>query len=243
MHNLVEVNSISKKYKTFNLKDISFEIESGKVVGLIGQNGNGKTTIIKCLLNIISFDGNINIFEKDNLQYEKEIKEEIGFVFDEMPFDDNLNAHNISVIMKSIYKKWSDEKYNHYLDKFGLIKKQKVKEYSKGMQTKLMLAVALSHEARLLILDEPTSGLDPLFRREILDELKAFVSDGKRSVLFSTHITSDLEYIADSIVFISEGKVIFNGSKKEMQGIYHENEKEPINAIDDMMVEMLKRGK
>lgn len=239
MNNIIEVQSISKEYKGFSLKNVTFNVKQGKIVGLIGQNGNGKTTTMKCLLNLISFQGKINIFGMDNVKYERQIKERIGFVFSECPFDDCLNACNIGTIMRRIYIKWSEQKYYEYLQKFDIEKKKKIKDYSRGMQVKLMLAVALSHEAELLILDEPTSGLDPIFRREILDELKEFVSNGRNSVLFSTHITSDLEQIADDIVFVSDGNIIFNGSMTEMFEGYGKSESE--NTIDDIMSKMLDR--
>ncbi len=242
MENVVEVKFISKEYKEFSLKNITFHIRQGNIVGLIGQNGNGKTTIIRCLLNLVPFKGKINIFGMDSVKYESQIKERIGFVFSECPFDENLNACNIGIIMRSIYKKWSEEKYSEYLQKFAIPKKQKIKEYSRGMQVKLMLAVALSHEAELLILDEPTSGLDPIFRREILDELKKFVSNKRNSVLFSTHITSDLEQIADDIIFVSKGNIIFQGSIEKLQEQYGRNDEKSVDSIDDIMNKMLDRG-
>ncbi len=216
MNKIIDVKNLTKEYSTFSIRNIAFSVDYGKIVGLIGQNGNGKTTIIRCLLNLTSFNGDIKIFDKNNDKYEKEIKEELGIVFDEFPFDECLNAYKISKIMKSIYKNWSKKTFKVYLDRFKLSENQKFKEYSKGMKTKLMLAVALSHEARLLILDEPTSGLDPVFRREILDVLKEFVESGNNSVLFSTHITSDLEHIADDVIFVNNGQLIFNDSKEKM---------------------------
>ena len=237
MNNIIEIKEINKKYNTFSLKNISFTVKYGKIVGLIGQNGNGKTTIIKCLLNLISFQGEVNIFGKEINQFENDIKEDIGVVFDQFPFDECLNARKISKIMKSIYKKWSEQKYKEYLEKFQLSQVQKFKEYSKGMQTKLMLAIALSHEAKLLILDEPTSGLDPIFRKEILEELKRFVEEGDKSILFSTHITSDLEEVADNVIFVNNGEIIFCGSKKQMLEMELKNGKK----VDDVMVELIKK--
>lgn len=242
MENVIEFKAVSKEYEGFSLKNITFNIRQGKIVGLIGQNGNGKTTIIRCLLNLVLFKGKINIFGMDNVEHDREIKERIGFVFSECPFDEDLNACNIGIIMGSIYRKWSATKYSEYLQKFAIPKKQKIKEYSRGMQVKLMLAVALSHEAELLILDEPTSGLDPIFRREILDELKQFVSNEKKSVLFSTHITSDLEQIADDIIFVSKGNIIFQGSIEKLYEQYGTEDGKSVNSIDDIMNKMLDRG-
>ncbi|MBQ2981084.1 MAG: ABC transporter ATP-binding protein [Lachnospiraceae bacterium] len=238
MENIVEVHSLSKKYDNFQLSDINFHIKKGRIVGLIGQNGNGKTTLIKCLLNIIHFKGKVSFFGKDMKEREKEIKEYIGIVFDDMPFDDILNARDLSIIMRSIYKSWSQDTFFQYLDKYNLKQKQSFKSYSKGMKTKLMLAVALSHDAKVLILDEPTSGLDPIFRTEILNELKLYVEEGDRAVLFSTHITSDLEQIADDIIFVHNGKIVFSGSKEEMLEL--KDVESTVCSIDNSMINILK---
>lgn len=242
MNKIIEVKGLSKEYNTFSMKNVTFSIEYGKIAGLIGQNGNGKTTIIKCLLNLTSFYGDIKVFNKSNVKYEKEIKEDIGIVFDELPFDECLNAYKISKIMKSIYKNWSKETFKIYLDRFKLPDNQKIKEYSRGMKTKLMLAVALSHEAKLLILDEPTSGLDPVFRKEILDVLNQFVADGNKSVLFSTHITGDLEQIADDIIFVNNGELIYNGSKDRMMELHLKHGNNNSDSIDEIMIELIKKG-
>lgn len=237
MANILELRDVSKIYKNFQLKNITFQIEEGKIVGLIGQNGNGKTTLIKCILNIVEHSGEVKILGVDI--NEKQIKEYIGVVFDELPFDGILNAKDISVIMKSIYKNWSQEEFNKYLIKFNLEKKQSFNKYSKGMKIKLMLAIALSHGARILILDEPTSGLDPIFRQNILNELKDYVAIKKGAVLFSTHITSDLEQVADDIIYINKGEIIYSGSKEGMLRLQANNKEE--KSIDIVMSELLKR--
>ena len=236
MGKMVQVENLQKEYTNFKVQDINFEINAGEIVGLIGQNGNGKTTIIKCLLNLVPFQGSIKIFEKDNVEFDKQIKEDIGVIFDELPFEGILNALHVSRIMKGIYKNWSHDTFLQYLKKFGLPEKQKFKEYSKGMCTKLMLAVALSHNAKFLLLDEPTSGIDPVSRKTILDELKSYVKDGDRAALFSTHITGDLEQVADKILCISKGQVSFWGSKTDMMS-WDNNE---VKTKDAAMMDLLK---
>lgn len=215
MRKLVSVQNLSKSYKDFSVNNISFHIPEGKIIGLVGQNGNGKSTIIKCLLGICSYEGKIEILGFDMKDSDKQAKEHIAFAFSECPFDPILTAKDIGIIMKSLYKTWSAEAFDTYLEKFGLGKSKKLKEYSKGMLMKIMLAVALSHDSTLLILDEPTSGLDPVFRKEILTELSDYVKDGSKSVLFSTHILSDLEQVADGLLLVSKGNLIFDGSVEE----------------------------
>jgi len=217
MNNAIEVTNLSKKYKGFSLKELNFVIPNGEITGFVGQNGAGKTTTIKAILNLIKYDsGCIHIFGQDHKKDEHIYKEDLAVVFDEIPFDDNLNATEISSIMQYIFKKWSKKQFMAYLTQFDLPNKKKISKYSKGMKMKLSLAVALSHDAKLLILDEPTSGLDPIFRLEILDELKTFVKDGEHAVLFSTHITGDIERIADNVLFIHKGEIVFNKRLDEL---------------------------
>lgn len=217
MENILDINNLDKDYKEFSLKDISFNIPKGTIMGLIGENGAGKTTTIKLILNLIkSSGGNIEIFGLDNIKNELEIKERLGVVLDESYFHDNLNPTNISMMMNHIYKKWDKVKFLEYLDKFKLPKDKIVKKFSKGMKMKLSIAVALSHDAQLLILDEPTSGLDPVIRSEMLDIFSDFIQDEEKSILFSTHITSDLDKIADYIIFIHDGEIVFNKTKDEL---------------------------
>ncbi|MDF1617131.1 ABC transporter ATP-binding protein [Petrocella sp. FN5] len=220
MENVLDVNNLVKEYKNFSLKELNFSLHKGEITGFIGQNGSGKTTTIKCILNLVKCEGEIKLFGKNSLDYEKESKDNIGVVFDELPFDDCLNAKEVSKILKYIYSNWSDAVFKEYLIKFGLSFNQILGKYSKGMKTKLSLAVALSHKAQLLILDEPTSGLDPVFRCEILDELKMFANEADNAVLFSTHITSDLEQIADNVLFIHKGEIVFCEKKEELHKKY-----------------------
>ena len=221
MENILEIKNLCKKYKDFELKNINIELPKGMIMGLIGENGAGKTTTIRAILNLLNdTSGEIKIFGLDNKEYEKQIKEDIGVVLDDSFFSDNMNPKDINKIMRNIYKNWDESVYIKYLDNFKLPSNQNIKEYSSGMKMKLKLAVALSHKAKLLILDEPTSGLDPIARNEILDVFQEFIQDENNSILVSSHITSDLEHIADYITFISDGNIIFCKSKDELLDNY-----------------------
>ena len=221
MENILEMKNLCKKYKDFELKNINIELPKGMIMGLIGENGAGKTTTIRAILNLLNdTSGEIKIFGLDNEEYEKQIKEDIGVVLDDSFFSENMNPKDINKIMRNIYKNWDESVYIKYLDNFKLQSNQNIKEYSSGMKMKLKLAVALSHKAKLLILDEPTSGLDPIARNEILDVFQEFIQDENNSILVSSHITSDLEHIADYITFISDGNIIFCKSKDELLDNY-----------------------
>ncbi len=215
--NAIEISSLTKKYDGFTLDNISFNVPKGSIMGFIGQNGAGKTTTIRSLLNIIKPDaGTIKMFGMDNIKNEYEIKEHISAVFDEMPIHDDLNARHINIIFKDIYKEWSGEKFKEYLERFSLPEKKKIGQFSKGMKMKLQIAAALSHNAKLLIMDEATTGLDPVVRNEILDIFLEYLQDENNSILMSSHITSDLEKIADSVTFIDKGKLLISGYKDEI---------------------------
>lgn len=221
MENILEIKNLCKKYDGFELKNINIELPKGMIMGLIGENGAGKTTTIRAILNLLNnTSGEIKIFGLDNKEYEKQIKEDIGVVLDDSFFSDNMNPKDINKIMRNIYNNWDESAYIKYLDDFKLPSNQNIKEYSSGMKMKLKLAVALSHKAKLLILDEPTSGLDPIARNEILDVFQEFIQDENNSILVSSHITSDLEHIADYITFISNGKVVLNKSRDELLDNY-----------------------
>lgn len=221
MENILEIKNLCKKYDGFELKNINIELPKGMIMGLIGENGAGKTTTIRAILNLLNnTSGEIKIFGLDNKECEKQIKEDIGVVLDDSFFSDNMNSKDINKIMRNIYKNWDESAYIKYLDEFKLPSNQNIKEYSSGMKMKLKLAVALSHKAKLLILDEPTSGLDPIARNEILDVFQEFIQDESNSILVSSHITSDLEHIADYITFISDGNIIFCKSKDELLDNY-----------------------
>ena len=195
MENILEIKNLSKKYDSFELKNINIELPKGTIMGFIGENGAGKTTTIKSILNIINKDsGQIKIFGLDNK--ETKIKEDIGVVLDDSFLSEYLNPLGINKIMKNIYKNWDEKLYFKYLEDFKLSKEKISKEYSNGMKMKLKIAVALSHHPKLLILDEPTSGLDPIARNEILDIFQEFIQDENKGIFVSSHITSDLEHIA-----------------------------------------------
>lgn len=211
MKNNIELQNVSKKYQGFELRNISFNVLEGCIVGLIGENGAGKTTTIKCILNTVNSEGQIKLLGKDSKQNEKEIKEQIGVVLDDSFLSEYLTAKQISSIMKDLYKTWDENKYNEYIKQFNLPTNKLIKEFSSGMKMKLKIATAISHSPKLMILDEPTSGLDPVVRNEILDIFRKYIEeDETRSILLSTHITTDLEHISDYIVFIDKGKLIFD---------------------------------
>ena len=217
MENNIELKNVSKSYKGFTLKNISFNVPQGSIVGLIGENGAGKTTTIKSILNITNAEGNVTIFGKDSKKVEKEIKNDIGVVLDDSFLSDYLTAKHVNSIMKDVYKTWNEVKYINLLKQFDLPKDKLIKDFSSGMKMKLKIATAIAHNPKLLILDEPTSGLDPVVRNEILDIFRKYIEeDETRSILLSTHITSDLEHISDYIVFIEKGKMVFDLPTNEL---------------------------
>lgn len=215
--NILEVHNLSKDYGDFVLDKLSFSIPRGVIMGLIGENGAGKSTTINCILNEITMtDGEITIFGKNNILEEVFIKNKIGIIFDENHFPDILTPIELGKCMAGIYSSWQSREYQNYLTQFELPREKKIKDFSRGLKVKLAFAVALAHKAELLILDEATSGLDPVIRDDILDILIDFVQDENHSILFSTHITSDLEKVADYITFIHKGKLIFSHPKDEL---------------------------
>ena len=217
MENILEIKNLSKKYKGFELKNVNIKLPKGMIMGFIGENGAGKTTTIKSILNIINRDsGEIKIFGLDNKENERKIKEDIGVVLDDSFLSEYLNPSDINKIMKNIYKNWDEKLYFKYIEDFKLPKEKMSKEYSSGMKMKLKIAVALAHHPRLLILDEPTSGLDPVARNEILDIFQEFIQDEEHGIFVSSHITSDLEHIADYITFINNGEIIFTKTRDDL---------------------------
>lgn len=227
MEYAINVTNITKRYKDFTLDNVSLKLPKGSIMGLIGENGAGKTTLIKLILGLQTFDNctgpgkNVNPSEIAVLGYNSQnlpnsVKENIGVVLDDCCFPENLNLLQIGKIMKDIYRNWDTATFNHYVEYFNLPEKKSVKEYSKGMKMKLSIAVALSHQAKLLILDEPTSGLDPVVRDEILDVFMDFIQDEQNSILISSHITSDLEKICDYITFINNGSIILSDVKDDI---------------------------
>ena len=215
--NAVEINGLTKKYDGFTLDNITFSVPKGSIMGFVGQNGSGKSTTIKAMLNIISRDsGTIKLLGLDNTENEREIKEQCAAVFDEIPFQDALTAKNLDFIMSGLYKNWSSAKFKEYLDRFALPSRKKIGKLSKGMKMKLQIATALSHDAKLLIMDEATTGLDPVVRNEILDIFLEYMGDGERTIFMSSHITTDLEKAADSVTFIDRGNLLLTGYKDDI---------------------------
>lgn len=220
--NAIIVRNLVKHYEGFTLNNISFEIPKGSVVGFVGENGAGKSTTIKAILGLIPVDsGEVELLGYRMKQDEnKEAwKEEIGVVFDECNFPLSLKVKNIGTIMKNIYHTWDQRKFKNYLTRFSLPPEKKIKELSKGMKMKVSIAVALSHDSKLLILDEATGGLDPVVRNEILDIFREFIEDAEHTVFLSSHITSDIEKIADYVILIHNGKLVFKENKDEL--LYH----------------------
>lgn len=215
--NAIEIRDLTVKYDGFTLDHINFDVAKGSIMGYIGQNGAGKTTTIKSLLNIIKRDeGSIKMLGLDNIKDEYAIKEQLSAVFDELPFDDQLNAKDLNFILRDVYREWDSNLYKGYLDRFGLPMKKKFGNFSKGMKMKLQIAAALSHNAKLLVMDEATTGLDPVVRNECLDIFLEYLQDENHSILMSSHITSDLEKVADSVTFINKGKILLTGYKDDV---------------------------
>ena len=213
MTNKIEVKNLKKTYDNFVLGKNSFEIKKGYITGFIGKNGMGKTTTIKSLLSLINYDGEVFVDGEDarNLNY----LQDVGIIMDDSFLSKDWKISMVNEAMKCGYENWQGDKFFSYIKNFGIEKNKKVKELSRGMKIKLMFSIALSHQANLLILDEPTSGLDPSMRDELTDILKDFVEDENNTVLFSTHITEDLDRIADYIIFIDQGKIVENSSKED----------------------------
>jgi len=221
MNNIIEVAQLRKNYGDFVLKDISFNLPRGYIMGLIGPNGAGKSTTIKLIMNLVKKDGGtIKVFGLDHIKNEIEIKERIGFVYDENHFYEDLTVEQMKNVVAAFYSKWDEKLFQKYIKQFEISARKKIKELSKGMKTKFSLAVALSHGAELIIMDEPTSGLDPIFRNEILEILADLLQDENKGVIFSTHITSDLDKIADYITFINKGEIVFSKTKDEILDNY-----------------------
>ena len=217
--NILEVRNLTKQYADFTLDHVSFSIPKGTIMGLIGENGAGKSTTINAILDLIHKDDGTVTFWGQELSSAKQLKEDIGVVFDGINFYETLTAAKVGKISQTAYKQWDDRLYREYLNRFQLPTDKEIKTFSKGMKMKLCIAVALSHRPKLLILDEATSGLDPVMRDDILDVFLEFVQDEEHSIMISSHITTDLEKVADTITFIHQGKVLFCKAKDEL--LYH----------------------
>lgn len=217
MENCIEVNNISRSYPQFNLKNVSFNVPCGSVVGFIGENGAGKSTTIKAILGLLKKgEGTITVLGENADELSAATKEKIGVVFDGLTFPENLTVKQLDKVMSGIYKTWDSGKFFGFMSKFELPFDKKFKSFSRGMVMRLSIAAAMSHDTQLLVLDEPTSGLDPVMRSEILDIFLEFMQDETHSILISTHITSDLDHIADYICFIHKGEIVFTEERNEM---------------------------
>ena len=217
----LELKGVYKKFPDFTLNNINFSLPKGYIMGLVGPNGAGKTTTIQLILNMLEKDaGEILVFGKDNVKSENIIKQNVGVVFDNLFYADSWTIKDTEKAVSIFYDHWKPDVFGKMVSRFHLPLGKKVGEFSRGMQIKLMLACAFSHDARLLILDEPTSGLDPVTRDEFLEILQDYIKDGERSVLFSTHITTDLERVADYITLINQGELFFTGSMEDLMNRY-----------------------
>ena len=221
MKEILRLENVNKKYPSFSLKDVSFAIKPGEIMGFIGRNGAGKTTTLKCIMNLLHYEsGSIQAFEKDMTENELENKQRIGFALSELNYYPNRTIKQLMNVTKRFYKNFDEKKFEEVCKVFNLDVNKKLEELSSGMKVKYSVAIALSHKAELLILDEPTSGLDPVSRDEVLDIFREIVKSGERAILFSTHITSDLDKCASNITYIHNGQIVFTGMKKDFINSY-----------------------
>lgn len=230
--NALEVKNLRKKYDKFELKGVSFTLEAGLIMGFIGPNGAGKTTTIKAILNQVHKDaGEILLWGKDSVKHEIELKNRIGVVLDEGHFYGHLSLKRMKELIAPFYKTWDEREYRRRIADFHLDEGKKISELSKGMRMKYAIALALSHGADLLIMDEPTSGLDPMVREELLELLRRVIQDENKAVFFSTHITSDLDKVADRIALINDGRLLFDKTKDELMDA-HAVVKGPLSLLN-----------
>lgn len=221
MDTVLDVTGLNKSYDSFSLKDVSFSLPEGCITGFIGINGAGKTTTLRSILGLArGVTGNVRFFGMDMGKNEKQIKDRIGVVLDSGGFYEDLSLDEMKRILAPAYSSWCEQDYQSYLERFSLNPKEKIKNLSRGMKVKYALALALSHKAELLIMDEPTSGLDPLSRIQLLNVLRDYMEQGGKGVLFSTHITSDLDKIADMLIMINEGRIVFQEEKDQLMDRY-----------------------
>lgn len=237
----LNISGLTKKYPTFTLSDITFSVAQGHIMGLIGKNGAGKTTLLKSMLNLVNpTSGSVTMFGQNFYDNEATCKQSLGVVFGEVDYYELKKLKDIANVTKRFYTAWNETDYQKYLKEFSLDENKRVKELSSGMRVKFSLALALSHGAKLLILDEPTSGLDPVARDDLLELFLALVKDGTRSIIFSTHITSDLDKSADDITYIKEGKVLKTADKKTFMASF-DYLKEPADTAPLTLEEIMIR--
>ena len=221
MEDILKVEHLDKDYPSFSLKNVSFAVKSGQIMGFIGRNGAGKTTTLKSIMNLVHYqNGKVTVFGKDMMENELENKQRIGFALSELNYYPNKTIRQIMNVTKKFYKNFDEKKFIEVSKLFDLNLDKKLEELSSGMKVKYSVAVALSHKAELLILDEPTSGLDPVSRDEVLDIFREIVKNGDRAILFSTHITSDLDKCATGITYIHDGSIIYTGTKEDFVKSY-----------------------
>lgn len=241
----IDIRNVNKQYPNFELKDVSFQLEKGYIMGFIGANGAGKTTTIKSILNMIRTDsGEVRILGRNMAEHELELKQEIGYAFGGIDFYTRSKIKTLTDVVKKFYTNWDEETYYSYLRRFKLDENKKIVELSAGMKVKYSLTLALSHGAKLLILDEPTSGLDPVARDDLLDIFQALIADGEISILFSTHITSDLEKCADYITYIENGRIINSAEKEEFKETYRllSGSDSQLNQVKDRLISFKKNS-
>lgn len=240
----LEVRGLCKTYPSFTLGDVSFSVPQGAVMGFIGRNGAGKSTTLKSMLGLVHPDGGeVRFFGQDFAENEQYIKENIGVVLGGIDFYQKKKVKTITAVTRRFYPAWNEEKYRHYLQMFAIDENKRVDQLSSGMKVKYLIALALSHDARILILDEPTSGLDPVSRDDLTELFSALVADGKRSILFSTHITSDLDKCATHITYIRDGEVLCSAEKSAFIAAFDHLRQsgEPL-TLEDIMVRTERRG-
>ena len=237
--NVLEVRGLTKRYPVFTLNGVSFAVPEGAVMGFIGRNGAGKSTTLKSILGMVHPDGGeVKVFGMDYAANERAIRRELGVVLGGIDFYPKKKIRVITDVTRRFYDNWDEGKYRHYLNLFAIDEEKRVDQLSSGMKVKYMIALALSHNARLLILDEPTSGLDPVSRDELVELFRAIVADGRRSILFSTHITSDLEKCASHITFIKDGEIFHSAAVAEFMEAYADRGA----TLEDIIVSVERRG-
>lgn len=220
MEYALEIDQLCKQYPHFALHNVTLGIPRGSVVGIVGENGAGKSTTIKAVLGLVDHNsGTIQVLGKSTAGHERALKQRLGIVLEDCAFPPFYRAHEIDKLLATAYPAWNSAQFMRYLERFHINPVKKLSEYSTGMRKKLAIAAALSHEAELLLLDEPTSGLDPIAREEVLDLLWEFMQEERHSILLSSHITSDLDKIADSIIFLHEGRVLLSATRNELQDV------------------------
>lgn len=236
---MLNITGLCKEFNDFKLDNISFRLPKGFIMGLVGKNGTGKSTTIKSIMNMLNFEGEILVDSCDNIHYEKQVKQTLGVVVDQPFFPTIFTLEQVEKYIGAFYENWEKDTYYKLLQSFGLLPGKRVNELSRGQGVKLQLAVALSHNAKLLVLDEPTSGLDPVARDELMDILMEYIQDNNNSILFSTHISADLEKVADYVTVLSNGKLFYSGEKDTLMEKYVIIKGDYKNVSDELGKELI----